>query len=146
MEQKCRLGPILPCRREWGGEDDHSEEERSPFCDPRIDEFCYCTCGGVSGKEDLHINDSTLVIRSFLLYSFGCKFTRFYASHHAISKQLYILHHVLRRQHRDSRHRVQLRDQKSRQNLPQKLSRYFLLRCSQSCRQVNSQLSDQFYY
>jgi hypothetical protein len=32
-----------------GGENDHYEEERCPFCDTRIDEFGYCACGGVLG-------------------------------------------------------------------------------------------------
>ena len=27
---------------------DHTEQERCPFCDSRIDEFGYCACGGAS--------------------------------------------------------------------------------------------------
>jgi hypothetical protein len=27
----------------------HTEQERCPFCDSRIDEFGYCACGSASG-------------------------------------------------------------------------------------------------
>jgi hypothetical protein len=28
---------------------DHTDQERCPFCDSRIDEFGYCACGGALG-------------------------------------------------------------------------------------------------
>ena len=131
-------------QKEMGGEDVYPKEEQNSFGDPRIDARILLLCMHVDVFQDRETSYQLLCFsyKIFFILFFGCKFVRFVRSIIAISEQLYILHHVLRRQHRDSHHMVQLQDQKSLQNLPQRLSRYFLLRCSQFCRRVNPQPLD----